>query len=1283
MAPTSAWSLRTLTLILLQALFGLFVSASHTPHAHRLRSIFPIGNTTSTNVTTYANNTAPSLNTTRTTTTSTFRGSRVLAAAEPKVTVCSGGQRCTLGCCSKGGNCGFGPDFCDAKNCNAALSANGSCAQIAECDAGGYPGYGALWGSKYAAREICPLNVCCSKFGFCGTTSDFCGSTTWPKPSCGGSSATARTIGYYEGWNQDRPCDHMTPEEIPVEAYTHLNFAFAYIDPNTYAVTPMSQNQTDLYLRFTGLKSKKPGLQTWIAIGGWAMNDPGPYQKVFSTLAASSSAQSAFFSSLLAFLKRYNFDGVDLDWEYPGADDRGGTPADFKNFVSFLQNMSNALGTYGISITLPASYWYLQHFDIVNLDKHVDFLNIMTYDVYGTWDKVIDETGPYVYAHTNMTVIDKGLQLLWHNNINPSRVNLGLGFYGRSYTLTNPSCKSPGCQFETGGQAGRCTGTSGVLSYSEIEALIRDTSKNVQVSLDSKEMVKIATWGGNQWAGFDDSQTLKMKLDYANKLCMGGTMIWAVDLDTTYTLAGAVSGKNVSNISPGGNAIYPDGTIWNKSPPEVVCAPPCTFFLPPSPLATPISVTWPPFQTEVLSSKSGTTYTSYTTISLKPFVISSVSLWPVTVSSIDTNVVTFTPVQSVMPPSTVLTFPGSITLFPPTPITAVPGQNTGGICPTTTPGAPVATPTPITGNMPKGCTKFHKVESGESCWSIQQKYGLSAAQFEALNPDVGAGCSSGVWLGYYYCISKDTAQPSGECGGNKYTFTGGVVSPKFFTTSHRVTIQPQATISVSTPKPPPNLRYSTTKKSGPLPTWESTKPGCKGCGDWDCGLFGCPPGISPPKDGGGGGCGLFGCDGGCGILGCGGLCGFFGCGCKGCIIKGGGGGGGGGGGPGDPGQCETPKPIKDCTVYVNIFTPTGATTKTTTSKTLCGTATKCTGQDSTTTTTDTKSAKTETMTFSRVDEMPLPADTQKVLAISSRLEARATIWNKIFMSPMGPKPTTTTVKTVKSLCSQTTTTGVDKTYTYCECGESYSSTLPLIPSTTNPCGYTELPRICRHGASPRSSREWCNCEGYPRTLPVLTTSGNQCGYTSFPAPWPYTSTDSEGNVLACETSKVTNGKTSCSGDQYTATRAPKPTPTARCIVGHTNMDNCLIDGDTMAVQVWDNGKLACRDAKHGYFKSDNSVFNFECDHNGNSVMVTDNGAKLVYKAADGWEAELTRLDGAKDTYDCAYLDSTGGGKTIKGWRFEYTFENGQCGKCNVPKLCDFNSWCDKFDPKCS
>jgi len=48
-----------------------------------------------------------------------------------------------------------------------------------ECDPG--------WGANWSAHEKCPLNVCCSKFGFCGTTEEFCGNKKVNKPSCGGS----------------------------------------------------------------------------------------------------------------------------------------------------------------------------------------------------------------------------------------------------------------------------------------------------------------------------------------------------------------------------------------------------------------------------------------------------------------------------------------------------------------------------------------------------------------------------------------------------------------------------------------------------------------------------------------------------------------------------------------------------------------------------------------------------------------------------------------------------------------------------------------------------------------------------------------------------------------------------------------------------------------------------------------------------------------------------------------------------------------------------------------
>lgn len=106
----------------------------------------------------------------------------------------------------------------------------------------------------------------------------------------------------------------MKPEDIPLGYYTHINYAFALIDPKTFRVAPMDQYTASLYKDVTGLKSRQPELQVWIAIGGWAMNDPGPTRTTFSDLAKSESAQDTFFESLITFLAANNFDGVDIDW---------------------------------------------------------------------------------------------------------------------------------------------------------------------------------------------------------------------------------------------------------------------------------------------------------------------------------------------------------------------------------------------------------------------------------------------------------------------------------------------------------------------------------------------------------------------------------------------------------------------------------------------------------------------------------------------------------------------------------------------------------------------------------------------------------------------------------------------------------------------------------------------------------------------------------------------------------------------------------------------------------
>jgi GH18 family chitinase len=159
-----------------------------------------------------------------------------------------------------------------------------------------------------------------------------------------------------------RRCNVFNPEKIPLGVYTHIIYAFATINPKTFEVLPASkEDKEDTYDRVTWLKKRDPDLKVYIAIGGWTFNDQGqPTRTTFSDIASSPQNQKAFIKSLISFMSTYNFDGIDLDWEYPEAPDRGGIGADYANFPKFLSNLKSSLkgtgGRDGLSVTLPASY---------------------------------------------------------------------------------------------------------------------------------------------------------------------------------------------------------------------------------------------------------------------------------------------------------------------------------------------------------------------------------------------------------------------------------------------------------------------------------------------------------------------------------------------------------------------------------------------------------------------------------------------------------------------------------------------------------------------------------------------------------------------------------------------------------------------------------------------------------------------------------------------------------------------------------------------------------------
>ena len=179
---------------------------------------------------------------------------------------------------------------------------------------------------------------------------------------------------------------------------------------------------------------------------------------------------------------------------------------------------------------------------------HVDWANLMSYDLHGTWD-IPDTMGNHILAHNNLTEIKEALNLFWRNNIEPDKVNLGVGFYGRSFQLSNPSCSQPGCLFKGGASPGVCTGESGTLSYSEIMSIMKQDSLSPQY--DEENAVKYITWNSDQWVSYDDRETFQQKIEFANDLGLGGLHIWALDLDTPQldALQGLIYPKKLGGLS--------------------------------------------------------------------------------------------------------------------------------------------------------------------------------------------------------------------------------------------------------------------------------------------------------------------------------------------------------------------------------------------------------------------------------------------------------------------------------------------------------------------------------------------------------------------------------------------------------------------------------------------------------------------------------------------------------------------------------------------------------------
>ncbi|KAF1992565.1 glycoside hydrolase family 18 protein [Aulographum hederae CBS 113979] len=443
------------------------------------------------------------------------------------VTGCDAQNPCSNGeCCSSSGVCGFGPVHCNF-GCLSNCRATAECGEFA-----GEPG------------KRCSEGACCSQDGLCGTSTKHCGTgcqsncATPKRPQASPGDVHDRIVGYWEAWNMgNNQCGQMDPTQIPVEGLTHLVLAYAYINPEDLRIAPMPGLDDSLFHQIPELKSRNPDLKVFISIGGWSFTNEGAETRtVLSRICESGISMRNFANSVNLFLSHYGFDGVDIDWEFPGAPDRGGSNEDFTYFPNLLAAIRSTtafrkLG-YGLSITIPSHAWYLRWYKLDNIVLYTDFINMMSYDLHSAWERPNPGVAE-VYGHTNLTEIDSAISILLQHGANASMINLGIAFYSRTFQLRDFNCKTPGCAFVGPGGKGICTNTPGILSFREMmDVVTLSEERDIYRFYDEEAAINYMVYHHDFWISYDNPQSFQAKIDFANGRGLGGLHIWSIDMDT-------------------------------------------------------------------------------------------------------------------------------------------------------------------------------------------------------------------------------------------------------------------------------------------------------------------------------------------------------------------------------------------------------------------------------------------------------------------------------------------------------------------------------------------------------------------------------------------------------------------------------------------------------------------------------------------------------------------------------------------------------------------------------
>jgi len=276
------------------------------------------------------------------------------------------------------------------------------------------------------------------------------------------------------------------------------------------------------------LKQRRPGLKTLIAIGGWTWSEN------FSAVVATDAGRKKLAGSCAAFAKKYGFDGVDVDWEYPVSGGLvAGKPEDKPNYTLFLSELRKSLDASGgglLTIAGPCAPKVIANLELDKISPLVDWINVMAYDLHGQWEKTTNFNAA-LYSRPGVTIsVDSGVKTYLVGKVPADKLVIGIPLYGRGYASVSSGTKNDGLDQPFMGMP-KGSWEDGVFDYKDLRST--HVSKMTRRWDDVAKVPWLFDATSKVFISYEDKESVALKGQYIYDHGLGGGMFWELSGEDT------------------------------------------------------------------------------------------------------------------------------------------------------------------------------------------------------------------------------------------------------------------------------------------------------------------------------------------------------------------------------------------------------------------------------------------------------------------------------------------------------------------------------------------------------------------------------------------------------------------------------------------------------------------------------------------------------------------------------------------------------------------------------